>query len=563
MAKKKVIKKKAKKPAKKAKKVAKKSSKKPKKVAKRPKKAVRRPKRAIKKPVKKFKAKSPKKQSTLIQETPEKSASLNKEMLTVRNFIEGSWKQSASKLNFFSFNPGNKQDVVAEVAKSNFEDIREAIGVAKSKFNEWKEVNAGTRSNILFRAAQLLEEKKEELSNLVVRETGFTKPEADDEVRKAISSAFYLAGEGARLDSVYVEGSKGNDNYMKKEPIGVFAIITPWCSPLEIPVSKLFAALVSGNSVVFKPAQETSTCAAEVVKALEEAGIPAGVLDMVAGSGSELGSYLTTHNDIDGVSFTGCTNVGKLIGGSCGSRFKKHELHLGDKSAMIVLDEGSIQEAIHAGLIGAFRHAGQRCNSTSRIIVVNKIYDKFVDKFVNQAKKLNIGLPWSNDTDVGPLINEKAFNRVNEYIRIGRNEDRAVMRCGGQRHFTEKCKQGFFYEPTVFAEVTPEMSIAQEEILGPVVSIIRARNDQDAIEVANRSKYGLVVSIFTDSISKAHKVSDHLDVGVVNINIPTTYSEVEVPYGGRKESGNSIKRGGASSLDAFTELKVVSVSKKN
>ena len=399
------------------------------------------------------------------------------------------------------------------------------------------------------------------LSNLIVRETGFTKSESDEEVRKAISHAYHLAGEGTRLDSVYIEGNN-NDNYLKREPLGIFAIITPWCSPLEVPVNKIFSALVAGNTVVFKPARSASTCGMFIVKALEKAGLPRGVLNLILGSGSELGSYLISHADVDGVSFTGSTNVGKLIGGSCGTRFKKHELNLGDKSAMVVLSDADINESVDAGLIGAFRNAGQRCNSTSRIIVIDKIYDKFVERFVNLTKKLSIAPSHQLYCEICPLIDEVSFSRVNEVVRIGRNEDRANMILGGGRYFVEDCKNGFFYEPTIFIDVIPEMNISQQESLGPVVCIMRAKNEKDVVRIVNSSSYGLVASIFSSNVSKAHKIADQLDVGIVNINLPTIHSEPEAPFVGRKDSGSGHMRGGSHSLDSFTEIKVVSVSKK-
>lgn len=498
----------------------------------------------------------------LIQGIPEKPANLTKETFEVKNFIGGMWKQSPSGQTFNSLNPSNHIDTVAIITRSNFEDVKEAITFAKSSFEEWKNTPAENRAKILFRTAQILEEQKEFLSNLVVREVGFTKHESDEEVRKAISHAYHLASEGTRLDSVYIEANN-NDNYLKREPLGVFAIITPWCSPLEVPVNKIFSALVAGNTVVFKPARASSTCAMFIVKALEKAGIFKGVINLILGSGSELGSYLISHSDVDGVSFTGSTNVGKLIGGSCGTRFKKHELNLGDKSAMIVLNDADINNAVNSALVGAFRYAGQRCNSTSRIIVLDKVYDQFVDKFVNTAKKLTIAPGYQITSEVCSLIDEVAFSRINEAVRIGRNEDRANMKFGGGRYFAGDCRSGFFYEPTIFTEVTPEMNISQQEILGPMVCIMRARNENDAVRIANSSSYGLVASIFSSNVSKAHKIADQLDVGIVNINLPTTHSEPEAPFVGRKDSGSGHIRGGSHSLDPFTELKVVSVSKGN
>jgi alpha-ketoglutaric semialdehyde dehydrogenase len=572
----------AKKPKKKAKKTVKKTAKKkskaPKKVKKTTSKKVKKPIKKVKTLKKKVKSSSKKKQTSkkqkktlvqpktkqlsLIQEVPERYALLSTETYNIRNLINGTWKNSASGFTFQSINPADQKDLIAKIAKSNYKDVKEAIESAKLAFKEWSEANSGIRAKILFQTVQNLESNKEFISNLIVREVGFTKAEADAEVKKAISTAYYLAGEGSRLESVFVDGNNSNDNYMKKEPLGTFAIITPWCSPLEIPVNKLFSALVSGNTVVFKPAQEASACAMFLCKYLEQAGLPDGVVNMVTGSGSELGTYLIGHNDINGVSFTGCSNVGKLIGGSCGSRFKRHELHLGDKSSMIVLADADIKNAVNSALIGSFRYAGQRCNSTSRIIVLNKIYDNFVKKFVNETKKLIINLPSSKDVDLGPVVSERSLSKVKEMVRVGRNEDRATMACGGGRFFSGKCKEGFFYEPTVFVDVTPNMGIAQEEILGPVVCIMRARNESEAIKMVNDSRYGLVASVFTSSISKAHNVANELQVGVVNINAPTTYSEVEVPFGGRKDSGNGSRTGGATSLDTFTELKVVSVNKE-
>jgi alpha-ketoglutaric semialdehyde dehydrogenase len=557
----------AKKTLKKTKTVKKKASKK--KVSKKTfsKKSVPKNKTAKSKPAPQKKATSkPKKvgstkpKSFSIQEIPEKGAELSNDVYTINNFIQGSWQDSNSRMRFLSINPANKNDIVAEVSRSNYHDIKDAIRAAKEIFPDWRSLTPQERANILERAAQLLEEQKELLSNTIVREVGNTKSEADDEVNKAIKSAHHLASLGSTLESTSQEVN-GTERYLKREPVGAFVIITPWCSPLELPVNKIFSALVAGNTVVFKPAREASTCAYLLVKILEEAGIQAGVLNLINGSGSEIGSYLITHNEVDGISFTGCTNVGKLVGASCGTSFKKHELHLGDKSSMIVLEDADIKLAVKSALIGAFRNAGQKCNSTSRIIVLNKVYDEFVKKFITQTNKLVIGPGENSISEIGPVINEESLRKVKEFVRVGRNEDRADMICGGGRYSGENCENGFFYQPTVFLDVTPEMHIATQEVLGPVVCIMRARNEADAVRISNDSRYGLVSSVFSSSPVKARRVANLLDVGIVNINTPTIYCEPDVPFGGRKHSGTGARKGGNRALDSFTELKVICMDK--
>ncbi len=483
------------------------------------------------------------------------------EMYTVKNYIDGTWRVSHSRQAFQSLNPANSRDVVGNITSSNIEDVDQAAAAARFHFQSWGKKSPEERSRILFRAAQLLADDREVFSNILLREIGTAKAEADLEVVHAIDTARYYAGKALDLEGLYVEGATKTDIFMKRVAVGVFIIITPWTHPLQTAVARLFACLSTGNTIVFKPSRRSAVCSMLLVKILERAGLPPGVLNLINGSGNDLGSYLTGHAEVDGVSFTGSTNTGKIIGGSCGARFKKHELHMSGHCAMIVTQHADIDKAVIDGLIGSFRGAGQYHNSTARIIIEDAVYDKFRKKFAEGMAQLVIAPGDANPCDIPPLRDEATLRRVHEAIRAAKNEDHARISVGGNQHMSKECRNGWFFEPTLIEGVIPQMHVSHQEILGPVVCFIRAKDENEAVTFANNSRYGLVTSVYTDNIKQAYRIAEKLDCGVVHINQPTTATDTHVVFGGVKDSGNG-HRSGRLSIDVFTKWQTVSVSKE-
>ncbi|MBW3012611.1 aldehyde dehydrogenase family protein, partial [Candidatus Woesearchaeota archaeon] len=431
---------------------------------------------------------------------------------------------------------------------------------ARKALETWRLTPAPKRGEILFKAAQLLLENKDRLGDLIVREMGKVKKEADGDVQEAVDIGFYFAAEGRRGWGQTFESELKNKSIKSiRQPVGVFACITPWNFPIAIPAWKIFPALVYGNTVVLKPSQYTAACAHEFVKLFEKAGLPKGVLNLVNGAGSEVGNILVNHEGIDGLSFTGSTAVGRGIGESCGKRLIKHSLEMGGKNPIIVMDDANLDLAVDGCIWAGFGTTGQRCTAGSRVIIHKKVFDQFQKKFIEKVKKLKLG-PGNKNVDVGPLINEEQLKKVNEYVQIGKTKDKAKLLCGGDYCKTADCKNGYFYQPTVFTNVTTKMTIAQDEIFGPVVALIKADSLQDAIKKANSIKYGLSSSIFTQNINNAETAARDLQAGLVYINTSTIGAEIQTPFGGLKGTGNGHREAGGygGAIETYTELKVIS-----
>ncbi|NWG02201.1 MAG: aldehyde dehydrogenase family protein [Syntrophaceae bacterium] len=480
-------------------------------------------------------------------------------MRRVKNFINGEWVDARSGQFFQSINPANKTEVVGVVPKSGGEDIDRAVKAARKAYETWRLTPAPRRGEILFSAAEILLKNKESLGKLETREMGKILPEAMGDVQEAIDMGYYMAGEGRRLSGETVPSELPNKDMKSiRVPLGVFGLITPWNFPIAIPAWKIFPALICGNTIIFKPSSDTSVCAAAFVEVLAEAGLPKGVLNLVHGTGGEVGEYLVSHPAVDAISFTGSFDTGKHLEAICGALHRMIVTEMGGKNAIIVMDDAKLDLAVEGAIWGGFGTTGQRCTAASRIVVHKKIYKKFIERFKAAGSRLRIGDGLRKETDMGPVINESQFNKILQYIEIGKKEG-AKLILGGKAYQKGSCSKGYFIEPTIFSEVTPEMRIAQEEIFGPVVSVIRANHLEEAIQIVNRSLYGLSSAIYTQNVNSTAIAERDLETGIVYINASTIGAEIHLPFGGVKHSGYGRKeaggRGGA--LDTYSRWKVI------
>lgn len=465
--------------------------------------------------------------------------------------------ESKTKRTYENRNPANYEEVIGIFPSSGKEDVELAVQAAKKAYEHWRKVPAPKRGEILRRAGEIMLKKKEEIAQIMTREMGKILKETRGDVQEGIDTAFYAAGEGRRLFSFTTPSELPNKTcFVYRQPIGVWGIITPWNFPLAIPSWKIFPALLCGNTVVFKPATDTPATAFLFVEILLEAGIPEGVVNLVFGRGGEVGEALLAHPDIAGISFTGSSEIGKRIAEVCGQSLKRCSLELGGKNGQIVLSDADLDLALDGVLWGAFGTTGQRCTATSRLILEEKIYDQFIEMVVERTKKLKLGNGLKEDTDVGPLINENQRETVHQYVEIGKKEG-AKLVCGGKPYTEGECAKGYFYEPTIFIDVKPEMRIAQEEIFGPVLSVIKVRDLAEAIQVLNGTRYGLSSSIYTRSVNKAFNAVSEIAAGITYVNAPTIGAECHLPFGGVKDTGNGHREGGWTVYEIFSELKTV------
>jgi len=449
--------------------------------------------------------------------------------------------------------------VVGVVVRSGREDVDQAVKAAHRAYELWRLTPAPRRGEILFKAAEILSRNKESLGRLETREMGKVLSEGLGDVQEAIDMGYYMAGEGRRLSGETVP-SELPDKDMKslRVPVGVFGLITPWNFPIAIPSWKVFPALICGNTVVLKPSSDTPVCATKFVEILVEAGLPKGVLNLVHGPGGEVGEYLASHPGVDAISFTGSFDTGKRLEGICGAIHRMIVTEMGGKNAIIVMDDANLDLAVEGAIWGGFGTTGQRCTAASRVVVHRKIYQKFIEKFRKRASRLKLGDGLQKETDVGPVINETQFNKILRYVEVGKKEG-AKLILGGKACQKGNCAEGYFIEPTIFVNVTPEMRIAQEEIFGPVVSVIKAENLGDAIRIVNRTPYGLSSAIYTQDVNSSAVAERDLETGIVYINASTIGAEIQLPFGGIKHSGYGRKeaggRGGA--LDTYSRWKVI------
>ncbi len=475
------------------------------------------------------------------------------------NYINGKWKASSSGETFENINPANHDEVVGRFQKSNKKDVNEAISAAEEALPQWRATPAPKRGEILFKVAELLLQQKESLAQDMTREMGKVIGETRGDVQEAIDLTYYTAGEGRRLLGETVPSELKNKFCMSvRMPVGIVSAITPWNFPIAIPSWKLVPALVCGNTVVIKPATDTPLSVVNFVKVCEKAGLPPGVLNLVTGSGSEVGTPMTEHDKVNLVSFTGSTDTGAVIASSCAKNMKQYSLEMGGKNAIIVMDDADLDLAVEGVIFGAFGTTGQRCTACSRVIAHKKIVKKLTEMLVTRAKTLKLGDGLKPKTDVGPLINESQRTKVDNYVQIGKNEG-AKLVTGGNPATGKDCKNGSFYQPTIFADVAHKMRIAQEEIFGPVVAIIPCNSFEQAVKIVNDSKFGLSSAIYTRDVNRAFKAIETLDTGITYINASTIGAEIQLPFGGTKCTGNGHREAGTAALEIFSEWKSVYV----
>jgi alpha-ketoglutaric semialdehyde dehydrogenase len=475
-----------------------------------------------------------------------------------QNYIAGRWVDAASGETFESTSPANGEPI-GTFPLSGEQDVEEAVAAAKAAFEEWRLVPAPKRGEILFRFGQLLIDQKEDLAQLMSREMGKVLPEARGDVQEAIDMSFYMGGEGRRLFGQTTPSELKDKFQMSvRMPIGVVGVITPWNFPIAIPSWKTLPALVAGNTIVFKPATDTPTLGQRYVELLVEAGLPSGVLNTVHGGGGKVGEALVRHPDVRVISLTGSRETGVAVLKAAADGLKHVHLELGGKNAIIVLDDADLDLAVEGIIWSAFGTSGQRCTAASRVIVQRGVYDELQSKLVSAAERLRLGAGWEDDTDVGPVINQSALDKIDSYTQIGKDEG-AKLLTGGEAASNDGLEKGFYYRPTIFGDVEPGMRIAQEEIFGPTTALIPVDSFNEALKAANGVKYGLSSSIFTRDVNKAFQAMRDLDTGITYINAGTIGAEVHLPFGGTKDTGNGHREAGQAALDVFTEWKSIYV----
>lgn len=473
------------------------------------------------------------------------------------NYIDGQWVESKSGKFVENVNPATAESL-GEVTLSTPNDVNLAVQAAKEAYRKWRLVPAPQRAQIIYRVGQLLKERKEYIARVLTQEMGKVLEEARGEVQEAIDMAFYMGGEGRRLFGQTTPSELPNKMAMSvREPIGVVGIITPWNFPIAIASWKSLPAIVAGNTVIWKPATETPFTAREFIKIYEEAGLPKGVINLVFGTGSVVGEAMVEHPDIRVISFTGSNEVGRSIASKAGEKLKRVSLEMGGKNAVIVMDDADLSLAVDAILWGAFGTTGQRCTATSRVIVHQKVKQEIEQLMLERIPTLTIGNGLDEQVKIGPVINRNSLQKIHEYVQIGISEGAKLLTGGHIVEFPDL--KGYFYEPTVFTDVSVDMRIAQEEIFGPVVSIIPVNSLEEAIKVNNSVSYGLSSSIFTKDVNRVFTAMRDLDTGIVYVNAGTTGAEIHLPFGGTKGTGNGHRDSGQAALDVFTEWKSIYV----
>lgn len=476
------------------------------------------------------------------------------------NLIGGEWCGAQDKQTFTSVNPARTEEVIGLFARSQAADVEAAVASAAEAYPAWRRTPAPVRGAALFRMGQLLEREKERLSGLMVAEMGKVLVEARGDVQEAIDMAYYIAAFG-RLPNGSVVPSERPDMYCtaQRVPVGVVGLITPWNFPIAIPSWKMFPALLAGNTVVLKPAEDTPGLAVAFVQLMVEAGFPAGVINLVTGFGNEAGAALVESPGVATISFTGSTEVGRQIAARCGQLMKRVSCELGGKNAIVVMDDANVELALKGALWSAFGTAGQRCTAASRLIVHKDIKSKFRDELVDRTRALRMGVGIDPEAQIGPVINRKQLARIHEYVGIGQAEGTKTL-VGGNILTEGAFEEGCFYAPTVLDEMTLSMRVAQEEIFGPVTGLIEVGSLEEALAAANSTQYGLSLSLYTQNVPRAFQAIQELEAGLVYINLPTSGAEIQLPFGGVKNTGNGHREAGWMAMDYCTEWKSVYVN---
>jgi len=475
-----------------------------------------------------------------------------------QNFIGGEWVDAASGETFESTSPADGE-LIGVFPKSGPEDVDRAVAAAKEAYEDWRLVPAPKRGEILYRFAQILMDSKDEVTDLMTHEMGKVKPEAGGDVQEAIDMSYYMGGEGRRLFGQTTPSElRDKFNMSVRMPIGVVGAITPWNFPIAIPSWKIAPALVAGNTVVFKPATDTPALGQRFVELLDEAGVPKGVVNIVHGGGGAVGDRLVRHPDVPVITLTGSRDTGVTVMRNAADGLKRIHLELGGKNAIIVLDDADLDLAVDGIVWSAFGTSGQRCTAASRVIIHEKVYGELSSRLVEQVEKLTLGPGWEDETDVGPVINQAALDKIHSYTGIGVDEGARLL-TGGEIAGDGDLAKGFYYRPTIFGDVEPGMRIAQEEIFGPTTTLIPVKDADEAIRVSNGVRFGLSSSIFTRDVNRAFRAMRDLEAGITYINAGTIGAEVHLPFGGVKETGNGHREAGQAALDVYTEWKSVYV----
>jgi aldehyde dehydrogenase (NAD+) len=476
---------------------------------------------------------------------------------TLGNFIGGRWVAAASGKTFENRNPADQTELIGHFADSGPEDVERAVAAAREAFPRWRDLPAPKRGEILYRAAEILVRRKEEVSRDMTREMGKVLDETRGDVQEAIDMTYYMAGEGRRQFGQTTPSEMPSKFQMSvRQPVGIAGLITPWNFPMAIPSWKMMPALILGNTVVIKPATDTPLSVVNLLKVLEEAGLPAGVVNMVTGGGVDVGSPLMHHQDVGIVSFTGSTGVGRKVSEACAPAFKHCHLEMGGKNVIMVMDDANLDLAVEGAVWGGFGTTGQRCTAASRVVVHKKVYPEFSERFVARAKALKVGNGLEAGVQMGPCVSESQRRTVESYVKIARDEG-AKLLTGGHRLEGGAWARGFFHEPTIFGDCDPKMRVSCEEIFGPVVSLIPVGSLDEAIAVGNSVEYGLSASIYTQDINQAFVAMREMYTGIFYVNAPTIGAETHLPFGGTKNTGNGHREACVQALDVFSEWKSI------
>ncbi|MCZ8517472.1 aldehyde dehydrogenase family protein [Paenibacillus filicis] len=482
-----------------------------------------------------------------------------KERQVYLNYINGEWTGASTGKQVASINPANPQEIVGYVPASSREDLDRAVAAAKSASRSWRKLSGAARGEVLFKAAKAMERRADEIAETMTREMGKTLSEAKGETMRGVAILRYYAGEGMRRIGDVIPSSDSEAlMFTTRVPLGVVGIISPWNFPVAIPIWKTAPALIYGNTVVLKPAQETAVTAAKITECFAEAGIPAGVLNLICGSGSVIGQGLAEHPDVNGITFTGSNQVGKQVGQAALARGAKYQLEMGGKNPVIVAADADLDLAVEGTISGGLKSTGQKCTATSRIIVMNEVHDAFKAKLLEKVSEITVGNGMEAGVWMGPCANEKQMETVLGYIQKGKDEG-AKLLIGGGRPAAAGLTDGFFVQPTVFDDVSPQMAIAREEIFGPVMALIRANTMEEAIELANDSEFGLSASVYTNNIGNVLSFIQDMDAGLVRINAETAGVELQAPFGGMKQSSSHSREQGQAAIEFFTSIKTVFV----
>ncbi|MDD9268163.1 aldehyde dehydrogenase family protein [Paenibacillus sp. MAHUQ-63] len=481
------------------------------------------------------------------------------EARTFLNYVGGEWKAASGMETEARLNPARRHEVVGYVQKSSVRDLNEAVASAQNARQAWRKLSAPARGDLLFKAANVLERRLGEVAEMMTREMGKTLPEAKGETARGVAILRYYAGEGMRKTGDVIPSTDSAAlMFTTRAPLGVVGVITPWNFPVAIPIWKIAPALVYGNTVVFKPAQETAATAALVIECFHEAGIPAGVVNMVTGDGGIIGQAIADHPGIAGITFTGSDRVGRIVGQSALARGAKYQLEMGGKNPVIVAEDADLDLAVEATISGGLRSTGQKCTATSRVIVQSRVYEAFKDKLLGKIAEIRVGSGLDASTWMGPCASEKQFQTVLSYIAKGVQEGGKLL-CGGDIAGGEGLDEGYFIKPTVFEQISSSMTIAQEEIFGPVLALIKVETLEEAIAIANDVKFGLSASIFTRDISTMLAFLNDIDAGLVRINAESAGVELQAPFGGVKQSSSGSREQGQAAIEFYTDIKTVFV----